>query len=112
MSDTQTSTTSITADTLAALQAALPFVEGIAALFVPNGKAVLAGLTVTQISNLISGVIGEVPEVQSFIASVKAAADGSPAPTAAQFAAIDTDQEMASAQLAAADAKIIAAAGG
>lgn len=103
------STESVGAEIVAGLQAALPLAKGIASLFVPGGAAIVAGLNLDQVFNLASGLIAEEPAVESLAATVEAAANGGPAPTLAEFAVIDSDQEAAAARLAAANAKILAA---
>lgn len=93
---------------LSALQTAIPMLEGIAALFIPGGQAVIAGLTVVQISNLLNGIIAGVPEVEALVSAVKNWAAGGAPPTADQWKVLDTSYDAASAELAAADAKVIA----
>lgn len=93
---------------LAALQAALPELEGIAALFVPGGQAVLAGLTLVQVFNLVNGLVNEAPAALDFVASIKNWAAGGTPPTAAQWAVLDANFDKADAALAAADAAVIA----
>lgn len=107
MSSPATPTVPGSPDYLAALQAALPMLEGIASLFVPGGAAVVAGLTLVQLFNIVNGLINGTPSAIAFVDTLKNWIAGGPAPTAAQWALLDQNFDTADQNLAAADAAIL-----
>lgn len=90
------------------LKEAAPVIETLVTAFVPGGQIVAAGLTVTQLFTIASGLLAAEPEIVGFWQSFQNWMKGGPPPTAAQWAAIDAGYDAQSARLAAADAAVIA----
>lgn len=100
ISTVESTVSSLTSSSSRGIASLMPLLGSILAIFAPN--LTIAGMAATKILALASGLVSGIPDIESAWAEIKAAADGGAAPTAAQWAALDSAADAAHEALQAA----------